>query len=94
MVSLLDQSLDDANLFEAWLKVRANKGAAGVDGQTIEQFAINVFGRLQTLRDHVRRGEYRPMALLRVAIPKRVFTKSSRHSPQQHARLGQPNPGL
>jgi len=70
MVSLLDQSLDDANLFEAWLKVRANKGAAGVDGQTIEQFAVNVFGRLQTLRDHVRRGEYRPLALLRVAIPK------------------------
>jgi outer membrane receptor for monomeric catechols len=25
---------------------------------------------------------------------KRVFTKSSRHSPQQHACLGQPNPGL
>jgi CRISPR-associated protein Cas1 len=70
MVGLLDQALDDANLFEAWLKVRANKGAAGVDGQTIEQFAVNVFGRLQTLRDHVRRGEYRPMALLRVAIPK------------------------
>jgi hypothetical protein len=34
MVGLLDQALDDANLFDAWLKVRANKEAAGVDGQT------------------------------------------------------------
>ena len=29
MVGLLDQALDDANLFEAWLKVRANKGRRG-----------------------------------------------------------------
>jgi len=67
---LLDEALQDANLFEAWLKVRANRGAPGVDGQTIEHFAANVFSRLQTLRDLVRRGEYRPQPLLRVGIPK------------------------
>jgi hypothetical protein len=33
-------------------------------------------------------------AILDDAWPKRVFTKLTRHSPQQHARLGQPNPGL
>lgn len=70
MGTLLDAALDDANLFEAWLKVRANKGAAGVDAQTIDQFGVNVFGRLQTLRDHVRRQEYRPQPLQRFAIPK------------------------
>lgn len=70
MGDLRDAALDDANLFEAWLKVRANQGAAGVDGQTIDQFAVNVFGRLQTLRDQVRRGEYRAQPLLRWAIPK------------------------
>ncbi|TSE29547.1 CRISPR-associated endonuclease Cas1 [Tepidimonas taiwanensis] len=67
---LLHAAIDEATLFDAWRKVRANQGAAGVDGQTIEQFGTNVLGRLQTLRDHVRRGEYRPQPLLQWAIPK------------------------
>lgn len=68
--TLLEQSLGEANLFAAWERVRANGGGAGVDGQSIEMFAQNVFGRLQTLRDQVRRNEYLPAPLLQVAIPK------------------------
>ncbi len=68
--TLLRQVLADANLFAAWEQVRANKGAAGVDGQTIDQFQQNAFGRLLTLKHQVERHEYRPAALLERRIPK------------------------
>jgi RNA-directed DNA polymerase len=37
--SLIDKVFASKTLMLAWMKVRANKGAAGVDGQSIERFA-------------------------------------------------------
>ena len=37
--SLMDKVFAPKTLMLAWMKVRANKGAAGVDGQSIERFA-------------------------------------------------------
>lgn len=37
---LLDAVLHRANLQHAWKQVRANKGAAGVDGMTIDEFPV------------------------------------------------------
>jgi hypothetical protein len=37
--ALIDKVLAPKTLEAAWIKVRANKGAAGVDGQSIERFA-------------------------------------------------------
>ena len=31
-------------VWEAWLKVKANKGAAGVDGQSITEFEVDLKG--------------------------------------------------
>ena len=67
---LLDAAFEEANLFEAWRKVQANAGMAGIDGQGIEQYAVNVFGRLQTLAHQVLRKEYRPQPLRQFGIPK------------------------
>jgi RNA-directed DNA polymerase len=58
-------------LQEAWKRVRANKGAAGVDGQTIaevEQHGVKRF--LEELGDAVRTQRYRPGVVLRRYIPK------------------------
>jgi CRISPR-associated protein Cas1 len=68
--SLVARALDERNLVEAWERVRSNDGAAGVDGQTVQDFGTHALARLQSLRDDVLQGRYRPRALLRVNIPK------------------------
>jgi len=58
-------------LQEAWERVRANRGSAGLDSQTIaevEQYGVEHF--LEELSDVLRAGEYRPSATLRRYIPK------------------------
>jgi RNA-directed DNA polymerase len=37
-INLLDQVLSTNNLNSAWVRVRANKGASGIDGMTIDKF--------------------------------------------------------
>ncbi len=57
----------------AWEQVRRNKGAAGVDGVTIDQ-VVNLEGGPQRLVDELheelRSKTYRPQAVKRVYIPK------------------------
>jgi group II intron reverse transcriptase/maturase len=58
-------------LEEAWNQVRRNKGAAGVDAQTIAAIEQNgVDGFLEAIHDELRENEYRPQAVLRRYIPK------------------------
>ena len=58
-------------LWEAWRRVRRNKGAAGVDRQTLEEVErYGVQRLLDELRAELRAGRYRPRAVLRRYIPK------------------------
>src|SRR5208337_3424499 len=54
----------------AWRKVARNKGAGGVDGQSIERFAAQAERYLQELHDELRTGRYHPQPVKRVDIPK------------------------
>jgi group II intron reverse transcriptase/maturase len=69
--ALFDKVARGDVLERAWGEVRANRGAAGVDGVTIE--AVEASGEgdfLEALAAKLRAGKYRPRPLRRVRIPK------------------------
>ena len=68
--SLMDKVYAPATLAAAWTKVRANGGAAGVDGQSVERFAGQAELYLSELAQALREGSYRPQPVKRVDIPK------------------------
>lgn len=68
--SLIDKVHAKGTLALAWEKVRANGGAGGVDGVTVERFARHAAERLERLREELKTGTYRPQAIKRVEIPK------------------------
>ena len=68
--SLIDKVYRAETLKAAWQKVAANDGAAGVDGQSIERFALRAEMYLNELSTALKRGTYRPMPVRRVEIPK------------------------
>jgi len=68
--SLTDKVYAPATLELAWTKVQANKGAAGVDGQSVERFAAKADEYLSELTTALREESYRPQAVKRVEIPK------------------------
>ncbi len=69
--ALYDRVYRDDVLVEAWERVKANRGAAGVDRVTLA--AVEDYGvdrMLRELRDDLRAGRYRPAPARRVDIPK------------------------
>jgi RNA-directed DNA polymerase len=68
--SLIDKVYRAETLKAAWQKVARNAGAAGVDGQSIERFALRAEMYLNELSTALKRGTYRPMPVRRVEIPK------------------------
>lgn len=54
----------------AWKRVKANKGAAGVDGLDIAQTGQHLKHAWPTIRQQLMEGTYRPMPVRRVGIPK------------------------
>ena len=58
-------------VWEAYQRVKANRGAAGVDGQSIEAFDRDVKNNLFKLWNRLSSGSYFPPPVKRVAIKKR-----------------------
>ena len=57
-------------VWEAYKRVKANKGGTGVDGQTIEDFERNLINNLYKLWNRLASGSYLPPPVRRVEIPK------------------------
>jgi RNA-directed DNA polymerase len=57
-------------VWEAWRRVRANKGAPGVDGQDLEQFEADLRGNLYKIWNRMSSGTWFPPPVLAVEIPK------------------------
>ena len=58
------------NMLEAWKQVRANKGAPGIDGITIEEFPEYVHEAWKGTKASLLDGTYKPTPVKRVEIPK------------------------
>lgn len=68
--SLFDEVLRRETLNRAWTQVRANKGAPGVDGVTIDDFLAWMREHKESVLATLRDGSYRPSPVRRVDIPK------------------------
>lgn len=68
--SLMDKVYAPANLAAAWKRVRSNRGAAGVDGQSVARFERDAPRYLDELHRELRDGTYRPSPVRRQWISK------------------------
>ena len=67
---ILGKILNKDNLNRAYKRVKANKGAPGVDGMTIEQALPWLKEHNHELTERIRKGHYTPSPVRRVEIPK------------------------
>ncbi len=67
---LLEAALTRENLKRALKRVRANRGAAGVDGLDIDQTVRQLATTWPVLKEQLMQGTYRPSPVRRVTIPK------------------------
>ncbi len=58
-------------VWDAWVKVRGNKGAAGVDGQSVAEFEKDLKNNLYRIWNRMSSGTYFPPAVKAVPIPKK-----------------------
>jgi RNA-directed DNA polymerase len=87
--SLIDKVYNRKNLWAAWADTARNKGAAGVDRITIEQYEREVSGTLEWLSEQLKLGTYQPKAIRRTHIPKSDGTKRPLGIPTVQDRIVQ-----
>jgi len=68
--SLVDKVYAEANLEASYRKVARNRGAAGVDHETVDDFGKRKEQRLEEIRRQLKDGTYRPQAIRRKLIDK------------------------
>ena len=67
---MMEQVLATENLRKAWQRVKANAGAPGIDGMTVEEFTAFSRRHWPRIRSALMAGTYRPAPVRRVFIPK------------------------
>lgn len=88
--ALYDRLYDWDVLKESWKRVRANHGAAGIDGQTLEAIeAKGIEPFLKEIQAYLQEGCYHPLAVRRVEIPKADGGKRSLGVPTVRDRIVQ-----
>ena len=69
-VTIQDLVLDRNNLNQAYLRVKRNKGAAGIDDMTVNDLLPYLRENKMELIASLREGKYKPAPVKRVEIPK------------------------
>ena len=70
MSQLLEEILSRDNMNLAYKRVKANKGASGIDGVTVEEIDEYVKAHWVEIREQIRKRKYQPQPVRRVEIPK------------------------
>lgn len=68
--SLIDKVYALSNLYASFRSVKRNKGAAGIDNQSIEDFEDNLVENINQLQEELRNKTYQPSPVRRVEIPR------------------------
>ncbi len=66
----MERVLESNNLRRAWKQVKANKGAPGVDGMSIEEFPAFARENWPSIGQALKEGTYQPSPVRHKAIPK------------------------
>lgn len=77
-IDLIDKVIDHNNLFNACKKVKANKGAPGIDGMNVHELFEHVSEYLKPLKRKLKEGTYQPLPVKRVEISKGDGTGAKR----------------
>lgn len=67
---LMEAILEEDNLRRAYRQVKANAGAAGIDGMDVEDLGEHLRKHVGRIKEKVLEGSYKPSAVRGVAIPK------------------------
>jgi group II intron reverse transcriptase/maturase len=67
---LLEQILSSENLNEAFLQVKRNKGAEGIDGMKVGELGEHLKANGELIKEQLRNRNYKPRPVRRVEIPK------------------------
>jgi retron-type reverse transcriptase len=62
--------ISKTEVWDAWIKVKENQGASGVDGQSLEAFEKNLKNNLYRIWNRMSSGTYFPPPVKAVEIPK------------------------
>ena len=68
--NMIEEILGPENLAQAWKRVKANKGAPGIDGMTVGDFPAFAREHWTRISTAIRNGTHRPAPVRRVFIPK------------------------
>ena len=67
---LMEEILSRENMALAYKKVKANKGASGVDGISVDEIQGYLKENWPSIKERIRKRKYKPQPVLRVEIPK------------------------
>ena len=69
-MELIDEIVEARNFREAWMSVRRNHGAAGMDKMSVEELDVYMPAHIEELKSLIKSKQYKPSPVRRVYIPK------------------------
>ena len=86
--SLVDKVYKRKNLELAWKRVKRNKGAGGIDGQTLDVFEEQLVAHLDRLHAELKNDDYRPLPVRQKLIPRLDNRESFARSAYRQSMTG------